>query len=366
MCDCFALGAAAASQGRRPTRAPAASDDAAALALACAAPWIDVHAHPGRCFLRGLPPDDPYVRALGADAVSDALADQKAGHVTVACCATVADLRVLQVGPGGRVFAGRHFEPGEARADHLRQLGALRSLWEDAAVQAIRTPADVVTAHAAGRSGVMITCEGADFLEGELDGIQEAFDAGVRSVTLVHYRVNELGDIQTETPIHGGLSDFGREVIRAMNRLGIIVDLAHATHDATKDALDVAAAPMMISHSHLAAGKDSHPRLLSPEHARAVAEAGGLIGAWPSGVAIADFEGYVDEIVRLVDLVGVLHVAIGTDLDANYRPVVQRYAEFPALVAALLRRGLAASEVRRIAGENFLDLFRSVSEAATR
>ncbi len=364
MCSCGVLAASPAARGEHPTPGPApARDDDAILALAGEAPWIDIHAHPGRGFLRGLPPGDLYVRVLGADAIPDALDDQASGHVTVACHATVADLRVLQAGPRG-LFAGRPFEPGEAHSDHLRQLRALGEVWDDATVQAIRGPADIAAAHASGRRGVLITCEGADFLEGDLERIEEAFQLGARSITLVHYRVNELGDIQTEAPVHGGLSNFGREVIREMNRLGMIVDLAHATESATKDALDVSRVPMMISHSHLATGSDSHPRLLSTAHAQAVADAGGLIGAWPAGVAIRDFEGYVDEILRLVELVGVERVAIGTDLDANYQPVVQRYAEFPEIAAALLRRGLEPTEVRRILGENFVDLFRAVSEAA--
>jgi len=66
-------------------------------------------------------------------------------------------------------------------------------------------------------------------VEGRLDRVQEAFDRGIRSLQLVHYRINELGDIQTAAPIHGGLTDFGRAAVKEMNRLGIIVDVAHAT-----------------------------------------------------------------------------------------------------------------------------------------
>ncbi len=366
MCDCFYLGDRESTFWQAaPPPARDEEGEAEALRLADESPWVDVHAHPGRCFLRGLPDDDLYVAALGKDSIEDSLADQAAGRVSLSCYATVSDLKVLQLGPDG-LFAGRSFEPGEAYADHTRQVEAIRSLCASGAARAVRSVSDVESVHADGQPGVMITCEGADFLEGEIGRVAEAYSAGVRSVTLVHYRVNELGDIQTEEPVHDGLSGFGGEVVREMNRLGMIVDLAHATHKVTTDALRIATAPTMISHSHLAAGENSHPRLLSIDHACAVADAGGLIGAWPAGVAARDLDGYVDEIFRLIDLVGVEHVAIGTDLDANYQPVLTRYDQYPIVAAALLSRGLEGGEVRRIMGENFIDLFGAVSAAADR
>jgi membrane dipeptidase len=144
-------------------------------------------------------------------------------------------------------------------------------------------------------------------------------DAGASSLTLVHYRVNELGDVQTEEPVHGGLSPFGREVVAECNRLAMIVDCAHATFETTVGILEMSIDPVLISHSHLDHVGRHHPRLLSPDHARAVASAGGLIGAWPSGATSTSLGDFADEIVRLADLVGVDHVAIGTDMDANYR-----------------------------------------------
>ena len=209
--------------------------------------------------------------------------------------------------------------------------------------------------------GVFLSCEGADFLDGGLEGIGEVYADGARAVTLVHYRVNELGDVQTEDSVHGGLTGFGREVVREMNRLGMIVDLAHATFAATVAALEESTRPIMISHSHLANPGSTHPRLLSEEHARVVAEAGGLIGAWPAGIELTSLVGYCDEICRLVDVVGVGHVAIGTDLDANYRPVLTDYRQFPEVAVGLAARGMSRAEIDQVLGGNFVALFAAVT-----
>ena len=315
-------------------------------------PWVDVHAHPGRCFLSGLDPSLPVVALLGGDDSRAQVQSALAGEVAVVNSATVADLAILGVRPDGGPYASREFEPGEAAADHDRQLKALSSLLAEDNVQAVLAPADIDAAAEGDNPGVFISCEGADFLDGRLDGVASAYAQGARSVTLVHYRVNELGDIQTEDSFHGGLTGFGRDVVREMNRLGMIVDLAHATFDVTVGALEESSAPIMISHSHLAGPGADHPRLLSAEHASVVAEGGGLIGAWPAGVALETLDEYCVEICRLVDVVGMDHVAIGTDLDANFRPVLTSYEQFPEVAVSLGDRGMSASEVDQILGGN--------------
>ncbi len=313
-------------------------------------PWIDLHAHPGRCFLAGYDDAAAIVTLLGAPApISSILAAAEAGVCSVSV-STVADLAVLAPNDAGGLGAVRAFAEGEARADHDRQLAGLSAMFDQ--VRQVRTAADLDAAHADGAGSAFVCCEGADFLEGRLDGLSDVYAAGARMITLVHYRVNELGDIQTEEPRHHGLTAFGREVVAEMNRLGIIVDLAHATFATTVDALDASDAPIVISHSHLAGPTADHPRLLTEEHARVVADAGGLIGAWPAGIAATTLSDYVDEICRLVDVIGVDHVAIGTDLDANYRPVLTEYSQFAEVARLLGERGCAPAEVDAVLGGN--------------
>ncbi|MEW6269701.1 MAG: membrane dipeptidase [Thermodesulfobacteriota bacterium] len=321
-------------------------------------PWVDLHAHPGRCFVDGLTGNDLILSVLGPHACDEAYTGMVDAGMAAVSVATVPDIKVLGLvgsGPG----AVRDFEPGEAYADHRRQLDAV-ARFAGRALRVVHGAADVEAAHASGVPALWLCCEGGDFAEGRLDRIAEVHAAGVRSITLVHYRVNELGDIQTAPPVHDGLTAFGREVVREMNRLGMVIDLAHATFATTRDALAVSTHPVMVSHSHLDHADRSHPRLLSDEHARAVADAGGLIGAWPSGVTSATLADFVDEIARLVDVVGVPHVAIGTDLDANVRPVLTRYAEFRDVAAALATRGMTAAEIDAVLGGNALALIRAV------
>lgn len=342
---------------------PTADSGGRSLATPNGVPWIDVHAHPGRGFLRGLPADDPLARILGADEADRALADLAAGHVGVASFSTVGDLRVLTVSETG-IRTERDFEPGEAWSDHERQLDALLDFAERGRVRLISTPADIEAIAPDGVPGMLLTCEGGDFLEGRTDRVATIFARGVRSLALVHYRVNELGDIQTEAPVHEGLTSFGAEVVAEMNRLGMIIDLAHAPWSVTRDVLERSTQPLMISHSHLASGDDPHPRLLSREHALAVAHAGGIVGAWPSGVVLESLDDYVEEILRMVDCLGIAHVATGTDMDANYQPVFDSYVQWPDLAARLHKRGLSEPECSQVLGGNFLRLFRDVSERA--
>lgn len=320
-----------------------------------------MHAHPGRCFLAGFDPTHPLSVLLSGEQVAEALASAQRAGMSAVGFSTVADLVVLGPDSEGGLHAMRPFAPGEAYADHERQLSGLIELIERADGRLVRTAADIEAARGDGTAAVILTCEGGDFLEGKLDRLAEAHERGVSSLTLVHYRVNDLGDIQTEEPVHGGLTAFGREVVEEANRLGVVIDCAHATSSVTRQVVEYSSAPVMISHSHLDHAEHHHPRLLSDDHAQVVADAGGVIGAWPAGITSATLGDFIDEIVRLVDVVGVDHVAIGTDMDANYRPVLTHYDQFGAVAEGLVSgHGMAAAEVEKVMGGNALELFRQV------
>src|SRR5580692_5473412 len=101
--------------------------------------------------------------------------------------------------------------------------------------------------------------------------LEEARAAGVTVLTLVHYRVNEIGDVQTAPPVHGGLSRLGRDVVAECGRLGIVVDCAHASFATTMDVLEASSQPVVISHGQLGQAGAAHPRLLTSAHVTAVA-----------------------------------------------------------------------------------------------
>lgn len=284
--------------------------------------------------------------------------DMRAGHVDCCVAAIIGDKPVIARTESG-LRSVRDPEPGELAAAADAALDALKiAIIENGAVLA-RDCADLETARARGNPAVIAAIEGLDSLEGDLSRLVAAYLAGVRVVQLVHYRVNELGDIQTEPPRHGGLTQFGAEVVREAERLGLIVDLAHATHDVTRDVIAVATRPVIISHTVLG---DAHPRCVSEDHARLVAGTGGIIGVWPSKLAVTDFGEFIDSILRLADTVGADHVGIGTDMDAVKNPVYSDYRDFRVIPEALLTAGMKAEDVRKVIGGNFARLFAGLGD----
>ena len=180
---------------------------------------------------------------------------------------------------------------------------------------------DLQTAHKKRQPTVIQSVEGGHFLEGNLGRVKEAYDRGLRQLGLLHDNDASvpLGDIYTKTPQWGGLTAFGADVIRECNRLGILVDLTHASNDTINAALKVATRPVVSSHTGLDTqlggnammAKMMRPRLISKDQAKIMAEAGGLIGVWTH---LADTPlAYAQNIRAMVEVIGVDHVCIGTD-----------------------------------------------------
>ncbi|MGH3281823.1 MAG: dipeptidase, partial [Trebonia sp.] len=283
--------------------------------------------------------------------------EARAAGMTALVLATVSDFAVLRPDPVTGLRAHRDFRPGEADADHRRQLDGLRRAVAAGGAQVATSAADVDQAARDGRTVVLLGCEGGDFLDGDLRRLEEARAAGVTVLTLVHYRINEIGDVQTEPPVHGGLSQFGRAVVVECDRLGIVVDCAHASFATTMAVLEASRQPVIISHGQLGHAGTAHPRMLTADHVAAVASAGGLIGAWPAGLTSRSLADFAAELIRLTEVAGPARVAIGTDLDGNYRPVLTSYSELADLAGLLRDLGLAADRIRQILGGNAADLF---------
>jgi membrane dipeptidase len=325
---------------------------------------IDIHCHPGMFFFAGMEPDDPTLKKMASQSgfQSRTMADLSAGNCSAALFSTVSDIQLIGAGKQG-LYAYREFKPGEAYRHHQQQVLALHGMVKSGLVLHALTIADVVAAKQAGKTAAIFTCEGGDFIEKNIDRIEEAWRDGIRSISLVHYHVNQMGDIQTAAPVHNGLTKFGKQSVREMNRLGIMVDLAHASYRTSLDAVRTSTQPVMISHSFLADDKTPHPRLLSADHALMVAETGGVIGAWPAGIGTSDFNGFISRLLRLVDVVGIDHVSLGTDMDANYKPLFSNYRQMPYLPAALKRRGMQDDDIVKVLGGNFMRAFDQVTRA---
>ncbi len=324
---------------------------------------IDAHAHPGRTFVRGAEGIAIKLRILAALGTfeEETVRDMRDGGLAAAVSAAVADFQVLDL-IGGQPRAVRPFAEHEAWNSYRRQIDGLRRLAEHGLLRIALTPADLMETES-DLPAEILAVEGADFLEGRLSRLADAYADGVRVITLVHFRTNEIGDAMTENPQHEGLTRIGADIVREMNRLGMIVDVAHASEATVRGVLDASSAPVMASHTHVRGGAVDSPRFISRELATAIADAGGLIGAWPAGIGISSLAGFVDRIAELADAVGIDHVCLGTDMDANYKPALDTYARLPWLVGGLLRRGFSEEDTAKILRGNFLRLFNRVCRA---
>ncbi len=324
-------------------------------------PRIDLHSHAGRCFLAGLPAGHSLVTTLGAASVVGAVRTARAAGMTALVLAAVADFAVLRPDPATGLRAHRDFRTGEAYADYQRQLAGIREAAAEAGAEVATSAADLDRAVRDGHTAVLLGCEGGDFLEGDLRRLERARAAGLTVLTLVHYRVSEIGDVQTEAPVYDGLSRFGRDVVAECNRLGIVIDCAHASFATTMAVLAASSQPVIISHGQLGYpgtnhSRTGHPRLMTAQHAAAVAEAGGLVGAWPCGITSRSLADFGTEAIRLAEVAGPAHVALGTDLDGNYRPVLNSYHQLGDLTGLLLDRGFPLDRIHQILGGNAMEL----------
>lgn len=326
-------------------------------------PTVDVHAHPGRFFLGGPDDNSEFNERYGAPFPARVISAMGVGDVGAAVCSAVADYPILAFSPQG-LRSIRDYQPGEVVRDYQRQVGALKGLVAPDLGMPGLSLNDINNAHAEGRTACIFAIEGGDFIEDRLERVSACHAEGVRSIAIIHYHTNQIGDPQTSEPVHGGLTRIGRDVVRELNDFGILIDLAHASYDATRQAVDISTRPMMISHSNLQAPGLRHPRLISTEHAKLVTESGGIIGALCAGEGQGTFSDYVDTILRTVDTIGIDHVSISTDMDFTFRSVLSDYRDWQLLPAALLSRGMHAEEVSKVLGRNFLRVFAAATNSA--
>jgi membrane dipeptidase len=233
------------------------------------------------------------------------------------------------------------------------------------------TPSDLDRA-LVGEPHVLLSVEGASFLDDGIAGLQRAYAAGVRHIQLVHYIENTVGDFQTEAPRHSGLTAFGRDVVLECNRLGILVDLAHCTAEAVTQTLEVSRAPVVWSHSSVVRGEEPNwkmtpwrARRLSLDTARAIAGKGGVVGVWAllSDVG-ATAQSYADRVLELASWLGDDHVGFGTDMNALSNSPIANYSDLRRAVEHMERRGIERDRVKKIAIGNYVRVLRSAMTGA--
>ena len=303
---------------------------------------IDIHTHSGGV----LYPEEP---------LEDIAGTMRQGGMHAACFAVVPDAPLLSITEKGQIRVDASVGINDILDYTDRAFAKLSSLIERQGFLRIRTTNDLWNAAMSGVPGAICAIEGADHLQGDLAQLDRDFrDRDVRQLGLVHYRVNEIGDIQTEPELHGGLTAFGRDVVRRCNEIGIIVDLAHASVKTAQQVIDCARAPLVCSHTSLASSGDANPRLLEHETAKRIASTGGLIGVWPNKDIFPTTEHYFSGIARVADLVGVDCVAIGTDTGGVRNSVFCRYEDTSTIVDGLVGFRFSREEAAKIAGLNYV------------
>jgi membrane dipeptidase len=272
------------------------------------------------------------------------------------------------------------------------------------------TAADIEREFKRGRVASLLGMEGGHVIENSLGALRAYYDLGARYLTLTHNVTLDWADAAADSARHGGLTEFGREVVREMNRMGMLVDLSHVSPGTMSDVLDVAEAPVIFSHSSARALTD-HVRNVPDSILQRLSRNGGVVmvtfvPAFVSQV-VADWEaletaegqrieGQASDTVerkRLIEewnathprpqatlaqvadhldhvrkVAGADQVAIGSDFDGiEHTPVgLEDVSTFPRLFAELVRRGWSDDELRKLAGRNLLRVLRAAETTATR
>ncbi len=254
------------------------------------------------------------------------------------------------------------------------------------------TAADVERLVSEGKFAALMAIEGGYTIEEDLENLYHFYDLGIRLFTLVHNVSLSWVDSSRDVAISNGLSEFGREVVREMNRLGMIVDISHLSDKAFWDLIEVTNAPVIASHSNCRAITDS-PRNLTDEMLRALADNGGLVGivfesdlvdpALTENFQLKVMTGWhwfthprgtetslsliIDNIDHAVQVAGIDHVGIGSDFDGVpfYLPKdLQDVSDFPNITVELMRRGYSNEDIRKILGGNLLRVLTEVERVA--
>lgn len=213
--------------------------------------------------------------------------------------------------------------------------------------------------------GALLAIEGLHALDGERRNVDVLFAHGYRMMGLVHFFDNEVA-ASAHGVSQGGLTTLGREVVQRMEQMGIAVDLAHASKRTVEEVLAMATKPVVVSHTGVAAVCPG-PRNLTDEQLRAIAANGGLIGIgyWDGAVCEPTIENIVRSIRHAVQVMGVQHVALGSDFDGATRTPWDTRGVI-VVTDALLEAGMSADDIARVMGVNTFEyLLRTLPPAAT-
>ena len=227
------------------------------------------------------------------------------------------------------------------------------------------TPAELWANKREGKKSIMLGIENGHALDGKIENLRHFKERGIVYMTLCHNGDNDICDSARGEHTHNGVSAFGREVIREMNRLGIMVDLSHAAEKSFYDALELSATPIVCSHSSCRALCD-HPRNLTDDQMRALAQRGGVMQVTLyHGFLVKDGEATIEDAMRHLDhaisIMGIDHVGLGTDFDGDggIRGLANS-SELLNYTRELLQRHYSEEDIQKLWGGNFLRVMNEV------
>jgi len=325
--------------------------------------------------------------------------------------------RLRQGGVGAQFWSvwvpGSTAKRGEALSTTLEQIALVKAMiarYPETFELALTTD-DIERIHKSGKIASLIGVEGGYSIEGSIPILRQLYAEGARYMTLTHSDSLEWADSGTDEPKAGGLSPFGEDVVREMNRLGMMVDISHVSPEAMKDALRVTEAPVIFSHSS-ARGVADHPRNVPDDVLKLTAENGGVVMVnffsafivpetakrdvermafrrakekelakdeeieaamrrWDAEHGRGErgtIHTLIDHIEHIIDVAGVDHVGIGSDYDGvTMLPTqLEDASSYPYITQALLDRGHSAEDIRKILGGNMMRVMRGAEATAKR
>jgi membrane dipeptidase len=325
--------------------------------LVAAQPWVaDVHSH------FGLSQRTRHLKIRE---------ELERNHITLFSWTMGADGFAIQRNDRGGINVTRSVDTGEFFEFFLKTTRFMHRRLKAEGLLVLKEPIGIEKA-LKGEIRVVLSTEGAYFIEGDLNKLQMAYDLGYRQIGLGHFVESELTDVRTEPPKIGGLSAFGKSVITRCNELGILIDLAHSTDQAVEQALEISRSPMLWSHSTIIPRMSSYRSSARGEimalykgTAIKLAVKGGVVGIWPSQVNYNSIAAYGDGIRRLIDWVGEDHLAFGTDMDGlgPFELMRNHYADLTKAIEYMVSKGVTESTLHKISIGNYARILKTAFES---
>ncbi|PLT32779.1 dipeptidase [Bacillus sp. V5-8f] len=283
------------------------------------------------------------------------------------------------------IFIDSSFVPQMALQKALNQVAALYEEVRESPdkLMICKDGEDMILAQKRGKIGFLLSLEGVEPIGNDLSLLTIFYELGVRNVGLVWSRRNAVGDGSHFNPVpegkKGGITDFGVQLIKASEKLGMTIDVTHLNDEGFWDVMEISKKPIIASHSNSRVLANTM-RNLTDEQMKAIASKGGVIGVNAVSIIISNddensnLEKYIDHIDHIVQLVGIDHVGLGLDLCDEFfkyvsaediasmprKPfdVIKGHESIPKLIEGLLNRGYSEDELVKILGTNFLTIFK--------